>query len=132
MEGLRLEIVTPDSIVVSADVDYVGACGIDGQLGLMPQHAPLVSALKVGEVYFRQGNSTTWVFVSGGFAQISDNKVTLLVESAELASDIDVARAERARHRAEERLAHPTADLDVPRAQLALSRAIARINVAHR
>ncbi|MGX8718177.1 MAG: F0F1 ATP synthase subunit epsilon [Desulfovibrio sp.] len=132
MEGLRLEIVTPDSVVVSADVDYVGACGIDGQFGLMPQHAPLVSALKVGEVYYRQGNETTWVFVSGGFAQISDNKVTILVESAERATDIDVERAERARQRAEERLAHPTPDIDVPRAQLALNRAIERIRTARR
>ncbi|MBP3731151.1 MAG: F0F1 ATP synthase subunit epsilon [Mailhella sp.] len=132
MEGLRLDIVTPDSVVVSTDVDYVGACGIDGQFGLMPQHAPLVSALKIGEVYYRRGSSTTWVFVSGGFAQITDNKVTILVESAELADNIDVERAERAKHRAEERLTHPSADVDVPRAQLALSRAIARISVARR
>ena len=99
MEGLRLDIVTPDSVVVSTDVDYVGACGIDGQFGLMPQHAPLVSALKIGEVYYRRGSSTTWVFVSGGFAQITDNKVTILVESAELADNIDVERAERAQGR---------------------------------
>ena len=132
MEGLRLEIVTPDSVVVSADVDYVGACGIDGEFGLMPQHVPMVSALKVGDVYYRKGNETTWVFVSGGFAQIADNKVTILAESAERASDIDVERAERARKRAEERLAHPAPEIDVPRAQLALSRAVERIRTARR
>ena len=132
MEGLRLDIVTPDKVVLNAEVDYVGACGVDGQFGLMPQHAPLLSALKVGDLYYRQGNETHWVFVSGGFAQISDNKVTILAESAELASSIDVERAKAAKARAEQRLADPKAELDIHRAELALARAIARIRVAGR
>ncbi len=132
MDRLRLDIVTPDRVVVSTDVDYVGACGIDGQFGLMPQHAPLVSALAIGDVYYRQGDSTTWVFVSGGFARISDNKVTILAESAEVASEIDVERAERAKKRAEERLSDPRSDLDVARAELALRRAITRLKIASR
>ena len=132
MEGLRLDIVTPDKVVLNAEVDYVGACGVDGQFGLMPQHAPLLSALKVGDLYYRQGNEIHWVFVSGGFVQISDNKVTVLAESAELASDIDVERAQEAKARAEKRLADPKADIDLVRAELALQRAVARIRVASR
>ena len=132
MEGLRLDIVTPDKVVLSADVDYVGAPGVDGQFGLLPDHAPMLSALKVGDLYYRQGNETRWVFVSGGFAQISDNKVTILAESAELAADIDLDRAEQAKARAEKRLADPKPDVDAVRAELALKRAITRIRVASR
>ena len=132
MEGLRLDIVTPDKVVLNAEVDYVGACGVDGQFGLLPQHAPMLSALKVGDLYYRQGNETHWVFVSGGFAQIADNKVTILAESAELASNIDVERAQEAKARAEQRLADAKADIDMARAELALQRAVARIRVASR
>ena len=132
MEGLRLDIVTPDKVVLNAEVDYVGAEGVDGQFGILPQHAPMLTALKVGDLYYRQGNETHWVFVSGGFAQISDNKVTILAESAELASNIDVERAKAAKARAEQRLADPQPELDVFRAELALARAIARIRVASR
>ena len=132
MEGLRLDIVTPDKVVLNAEVDYVGACGVDGQFGLLPQHAPMLTALKVGDLYYRQGNETRWVFVSGGFAQISDNKVTILAESAELASDIDVERAQEAKVRAEKYLEHPTPDVDLARAELALQRAVARLRVASR
>ena len=132
MEGLRLDIVTPDKVVLQAEVDYVGASGVDGQFGLMPSHAAMLSALKIGELYYRQGGATHWAFVSGGFAQIADNKVTILAESAELASDIDVDRAEQAKARAEQRLADPKPDTDVHRAELALTRAIARISAARR
>ncbi len=132
MEGLRLDIVTPDKVVLQAEVDYVGASGVDGQFGLMPSHAAMLSALKIGELYYRQGGATHWAFVSGGFAQIADNKVTILAESAELAADIDVDRAEQARVRAEQRLADPKPDTDVHRAELALTRAIARISAARR
>jgi len=132
MEGLRLDIVTPDKVVLNAEVDYVGANGVDGQFGLLPGHAAMLSALEVGGLYYRQGNTTGWVFVSGGFAQITDNKVTILAESAELASDIDVDRAAQAKARAEERLSAPKPDTDVHRAELALARAIARIRVASR
>ena len=132
MEGLRLDIVTPDKVVLNAEVDYVGAEGVDGQFGLLPQHAPMLTALKVGDLYYRQGSETHWVFVSGGFAQIADNKVTILAESAELASNIDVERAQEAKARAEQRLADAKADIDMARAELALQRAVARIRVASR
>jgi len=132
MAGLRLDIVTPDKVVLNAEVDYVGADGVDGQFGLLPDHVPMLSALKVGELYYRQSGETHWVFVSGGFAQIADNKVTVLAESAELSSDIDVERAEQAKARAEAYLRDPKPDTDVLRAELALQRAIARLRTARR
>ncbi len=132
MAGLRLDIVTPDKVVLNAEVDYVGADGVDGQFGLLPDHVPMLSALKVGELYYRQGGETHWVFVSGGFAQIADNKVTILAESAELSSDIDVERAEQAKARAEAYLREPKPDTDVMRAELALQRALARLRAARR
>ncbi|WP_294559773.1 F0F1 ATP synthase subunit epsilon [uncultured Mailhella sp.] len=132
MEGLRLDIVTPDKVVLQEEVDYVGASGVDGEFGVMPGHAAMLSALKIGDLYYRKGGVTSWVFVSGGFAQIADNKVTILAEAAELASDIDVDRAEQAKARAEARLADPKPDTDVHRAELALTRAIERIRVARR
>jgi len=132
MAGLHLEIVTPDKVVLNADVDYVGASGVDGQFGILPDHAPLLSALAVGDLFYRVGSEVHWVFVSGGFAQIAENKVSVLAESAELASDIDVDRAQQAKARAEERLANPQSDLDIARAELALKRAITRIRVASR
>ena len=118
--------------MLNAEVDYVGADGVDGQFGLLPDHVPMLSALKVGELYYRQGGETHWVFVSGGFAQIADNKVTVLAESAELSSDIDVERAEQAKARAEAYLRDPKPDTDVLRAELALQRAIARLRTARR
>ena len=132
MEGLRLDIVTPDKVVLQADVEYVGASGVDGHFGVMPSHAAMLSALKIGDLYYRQGGTTKWVFVSGGFAQVADNKMTVLAEAAELAADIDVDRAEQAKARAEQRLSDPKPDTDVHRAELALARAIARISVARR
>ena len=130
MEGLRLDIVTPDKIVLQQEVDYVGVAGVEGEFGVLPGHAPMLSALKIGSLFYRKAEKTEYVFVSGGFAQVSDNKVTVLAESAELASDIDINRAEQAKSRAEKRLADPQPDTDVARATLALARAIARIGVA--
>ena len=132
MEGLRLDIVTPDKVVLQEEVDYVGAPGVAGEFGILPGHAPMLSALKVGALFYRKGEKTAWIFVSGGFVQVSDNKVTVLAESAEQASDIDVERAEQAKARAEKRLADPQPDTDIVRASLALARAVARISTARR
>lgn len=127
---LQLEIVTPDKVVVSQPVDYVGVPGIEGEFGVLPHHIPLLSALAIGDLYFRVGGKTEHVFVSGGFAEVSDNKLTVLAESAELGENIDVARAEAAKRRAEERLAAKIADTDLVRAHLALQRAVERLHIA--
>ena len=78
MEALRLEIVTPDKVVLEANVDYVGAPGVDGEFGVLPGHIPLLAALSIGELYYKQGAETHWAFVAGGFAEVSDNKVSKL------------------------------------------------------
>ena len=101
MEALRLEIVTPDKVVLEANVDYVGAPGVDGEFGVLPGHIPLLAALSIGELYYKQGAETHWAFVAGGFAEVSDNKVSILAEAAELSSDIDVDRAQQALERAQ-------------------------------
>ena len=133
MEALRLEIVTPDKVVLETDVDYVGAPGVDGEFGVLPGHIPLLAALTTGELYYRQGTDTRWAFVAGGFAEVSGNKVSILAEAAELSSDIDVDRAKQARDRAQGRLQTPgKADVDMTRAAAALKRAVARIRVASR
>lgn len=129
MASLRLEIVTPDHMVLSREVTYVGAPGLEGEFGILPGHIPFLSALKVGGLYYKSDGKTKWVFVSGGFAEVSDDMVTVLAESAEEAEEIDTARAEYARKRAEERLAKHEPDIDLIRAQAALSRAICRLNL---
>ena len=125
MEGLRLEIVTPDKVVLQADVDYVGAPGVDGEFGVLAGHIPLLAALSIGGMYYRQGVQTRWAFVSGGFAEVADNKVTVLAEAAELADEIDVDRAKA-------RLEEQRPETDIMRAQFAMRRALGRISTASR
>ena len=134
MAMLRLDIVTPDKVVLSTDVEYVSAPGAEGEFGVLPGHAPLLSALSVGELYYRADNKTYWAFIAGGFAEVSDDKVTILAESAELASEIDVDRARQAKERAEARIRDykPDSGIDLVRAQSALTRAINRISVVGR
>ena len=130
MEGLRLEIVTPDKVVLQADVDYVGAPGVDGEFGVLAGHIPLLAALSIGGMYYKQGTQTHWAFVSGGFAEVADNKVTILAEAAELAEQIDVSRAQQAYERAKARLDALKPEIDIVRAQLAMRRALSRLSVA--
>ncbi len=129
MASLRLEIVTPDSRVLGTEAEYVGAPGIEGQFGVMAGHVPFLSALAIGALHYKTGNQTRYVFISGGFAEVSDNKVTVLAESAEEAESIDYARAEEARKRAEARLAARTENLNVVRAEAALHRATCRLSL---
>lgn len=132
-QTLHLEIVTPDQTVVSKDVHYVGIPGIEGEFGVLPNHIPLLSALDIGDLYFRceEKHDEPWhAFISGGFVEVSGNKVTVLAESAELAENIDVARAQAAQKRAEDRLANQDEKIDHVRAHSALHRAICRIAVA--
>lgn len=128
---LMLEIITPDASVLNETVDYVGLPGRDGRLGIMPQHLPLLAALGTGELYFRKDGTTHKVFVSGGFVDISANTVTVMAEAAELAENIDVTRAQKAKARAEERLNSHKDDVDMTRAHAALLRAVTRLGVAN-
>jgi F-type H+-transporting ATPase subunit epsilon len=129
MASLQLEIVTPEQLVLSKEVEYVGAPGLEGEFGVLPEHVPLISGLAIGCLYYKAGGATKHVFVAGGFAEVSDNKVTILAECAEEAEHIDFERAERAQKRASERIAQKRADLDLLRAEIALRRAISRLSL---
>ncbi len=133
MALLHLEIVTPDQIVLDTYVDYVGAPGVDGEFGVLAGHIPLLTALQIGLLYYRIDGKETQVFISGGFAEVAENKISILAQSAEIADNIDVKRAEAALKRAEERLLplHKN-EVDHMRAELALKRAIVRLGLTKR
>jgi F-type H+-transporting ATPase subunit epsilon len=127
---MHVEVVTAERKLYSGEADMVIAPGSEGQLGILPRHASLLTTLKVGEMLIKLGGAEEPFFVSGGFLEVSNNKVTVLAESAEHAEEIDQARAEAARRRAQEYLAQ--AQSDVERADLvgALERAVSRLHVA--
>ena len=128
---LHLEIVTPEKVIISQDVDTVVAPGSEGGFGILPGHIPFLSGIVPGVVRFKFQGTTASMSVTTGFAEISADKVSILVDSAEKAGDIDIERAERAKERAEKRLAErDKEDIDFMRAQIALRRAITRIKVA--
>lgn len=126
----RLDIVTPEKVVFSEEVEFVVAPGVEGELGILPEHAPLVSALKTGVLRVQQDGNTFKVAISGGFIEVKNSRVVVLADSAEREDEIDVARAEAAKQRAEQRLANRSADIDVVRAEAALQRALARLKAA--
>lgn len=130
---LLLEVVTPDRKVVSTTADIVVCPGIEGQFGVLVGHVPFLSALDIGEMYYKQGGKTEHLAVSGGFAEVTGAKVTVVAESAELGREIDIERARRAMERAEKRLAAAkTEQIDYTRAEAALRRSIMRMKVAGR
>jgi F-type H+-transporting ATPase subunit epsilon len=129
---LTLEIVTPDRLIVREQVDEVQVPGSEGYLGILPGHTPLLAMLKVGELWYRIGQERHYVSVAGGFVEVLPEQVTVLAQIAERAQDIDVARAEAAKKRAEERLARPQADIDFERARVALMKSLVRLQVAAR
>ncbi|MDP3878763.1 MAG: F0F1 ATP synthase subunit epsilon [Dehalococcoidales bacterium] len=132
MAGIRLDVVTAERVVYSAEVDVVIAPGIEGQLGILPHHAPLMTTLLAGELRMRQGGEEHSLAISGGFLEVRPDRVIVLAESAERDEEIDLARAEEAKRRAQERLIHPTPEVDIARAEAALRRAVARLKVAER
>ena len=129
---IKLEIVTAERLVYSDEVDVVVAPGMDGQLGILPHHTPLMTMLKPGELLLRKDGGETIIAVSGGFLEVRPDRVVVLADTAERADEIDVERAEAARRRAQERLAARPADLDVVRAEAALARSMARLAVVER
>lgn len=127
---LRLEFVTPERAIAHEEVDEVELPGEEGFFGVLPGHAPLLAALKTGEMWYRRGTEITYAFLDGGFAEVTPDRVSVLAPVAERAEDIDLARAEAAKRRAEELLARPTSDMDFERARIALLRAISRLDIA--
>ena len=132
-EKLQLEVVTPDRLVVSETVDIVMAMGAQGEFGILPGHVPFLTPLQAGELRYRKNNQLEYMAVTGGFAEVSNNKVTVLAEAAEKAREIDLDRAKRARERAEKRLARAKSEaLDYLRAEAALKRSLLRLRVAEK
>jgi F-type H+-transporting ATPase subunit epsilon len=132
-EKLELEVVTPDRLVVSETVDIVMANGAWGEFGILPNHIPFLTPLQPGELRYRKDNKLEYLAVTGGFTEVSKNKVTVLAETAEKAREIDIDRAKRARERAEKRLAQAKAeDIDYARAEMALKKAILRLRVVEK
>jgi F-type H+-transporting ATPase subunit epsilon len=130
---LLLEVVTPDRLVLSTEADVVVCPGAEGQFGVLPGHIPFLSALEIGEMYYKAGGKTEYLAVSGGFAEVTGEKVTIVAESAEVGREIDVERARRALERAEKRIAAgKTAEIDWARAEAALRRSLVRAKVAGR
>lgn len=129
---LTLEIVTPDRALVREEVDEVVVPGSEGYLGILPGHAPLLATLKVGELWYRVGQEKHYLAIAFGFVEVLPDRVTILAQMAEKAHEIDVARAEAAKRRAEERLARPAVDMDFERARIALMKSLIRLQVASR
>ncbi len=129
---MKLDIVSAERTVYSGQVDMVIAPGIEGQLGILPKHAPLMSILQAGELIARSGEEEYLVAISGGYLEVRSDGVIVLADAAERAEEIDIARAEAARKRAQEKLAQSTSLEEIDLAEAALRRAIARIEVADR
>jgi F-type H+-transporting ATPase subunit epsilon len=132
-DRLKLELATPTRLVVSGEADEVVVPGTEGAFGVLPGHAPLLSLVGTGEVMYRTGREEHYLAVSGGFAEVGPDHVTILTESAERPEEIDPTRARAAADRAEQRLRAPSVEeTDVDRAISALARARARLQTAGR
>ena len=132
-DQLTLELATPTRLVITAQVDEVVAPGSEGYFGVLPGHAPFLATLGIGELMYRIGREEYHVAVSGGFAEVRNDKVLVLADAAETPAQIDRARAERARDRAEVRLTgRSQEEIDYARATAALARALTRLQVAGR
>lgn len=131
MTTFHLDIVTPEKTVYSGEIVHFQAPGVDGSFGVLARHQPMLSALGIGRVGFREADGTERVLaLGGGFANVSTDGATILAEAAEFGDEIDVERARAARDRAQDRLNNRTPDVDANRAQAALTRALWRLRVS--
>ena len=133
MPGLRVEVVTGErEVLVEDDVDMVVAPGIEGQFGVLPRHAPLVTMLTAGELRITKGSDERVLAIGGGFLEAGPTRVMVLADTAEHAEEIDIAAAEEARRRAQEALANPRGDVDPAGLHAAMQRSAVRLRVAQR
>ncbi|MEE4166078.1 MAG: F0F1 ATP synthase subunit epsilon [Desulfocapsaceae bacterium] len=133
-QQIALEVVTPAGAVVNEDVDIVNAPGYGGDFGVLANHAPFLSTIKIGILSYETGKKRESLMISGGFCEVSNNKITFLVESAEFGSQIDVDRAMKAKERAEKRIAQAKShdeSVNVLRAEAALQRSLARLKASN-
>jgi len=133
MSKIKLDIVTVERTVLSEDVDYISAPGVDGILGILPRHTPLMTALKEGELHYKKDGVEYDFAIGGGFVEVRPDRVIVLADSAERADDIDEQRAQAARERAQQALKEkPHGDPEFARLEHALRRAQVRLQVAKR
>lgn len=127
---IQLDIITPDRVAFSGQVEEINLPGALGEFGVLPGHTPFLSQLRIGPMHFRQQGRVQWFALNRGIAEVTPQKVTVLVQTAESKEEIDISRAEAARRRAEERLRSRREEIDAARAEAALQRALARLKVA--
>ena len=132
MSPIRLDIVTAERLVFSDDVDVIVAPGIEGELGILPYHAPLMTILRAGELRVRRGEEEFLLAISGGFLEVRSDRVIALVDAAERAEEIDITRAAAAKRLAEEVLSQHPPGMDTARAEAALRRSLVRLKVAEK
>ena len=132
MATFRLEVVTAERMVFSDDVNMVVAWGTEGQLGILPHHAPLMTMLRPGDLLIRKDNEEQYLAIGGGFLEVRPDKVIVLADACERAEEIDVTRAEAAKRRAEEILKARVPEVDTAVAEAALRRSLARLKVAEK
>jgi len=128
----KLDIVTAEREVFSDEVDEVVANGVEGQLGILPHHSPLMTTLMPGELLIKKGGDEFYLAISGGFLEVRPDRIIILADTAERVEEIDIARAEEAKRRAEQRLAEKPPGVDMARAEAALRRSLIRLRVAER
>ncbi|WP_141506526.1 F0F1 ATP synthase subunit epsilon [Paenibacillus luteus] len=129
MSSFLVEIVTPERKVYAETANMVSVSGVEGELGILPNHIPLVTPLRIAPVVIKRGNKVDVIAVNGGFIEVRRDKIVILAESAELSTDINIERAEAAKQRAQQRLAAKQDQIDFRRAELALQRAMNRLHV---
>ncbi len=132
MSSIKLDVVTAERVVFSDEVDVIVAPGIEGQLGILSHHAPLMTILKPGELLVRKDGEEFSLVITGGFLEVRPDRVIVLADAAERVEEIDMARAEEAKRRAQEQLRERPPEVDTARAQAALLRALARLEVVQR
>jgi F-type H+-transporting ATPase subunit epsilon len=132
MPTTKLEVVTAERLVFSEDVNTIIAEGIDGQMTILPKHAPLITMLAPGELVIRKDGEEMYMSISGGFLEIRPEKVIVLADACERSDEIDIERAREAKKRAEERLKNLTTEVDQSRAEAALRRSLARLRVVEK
>jgi len=129
---IHLQIVSADRSLVNETVDEVEIPGSEGYFGVLPGHTPLLATLGTGELWYRQGQDLHYFAIAQGFAEVQPDAVTILAQVAERPDEIDIARAEAAKRRAEQRITSPTVDMDAERARIALMKSLIRLQVATR
>jgi F-type H+-transporting ATPase subunit epsilon len=132
MATIQLEVVSAERLVFSGEVEKVVAPGAQGQLGVLPHHAPLMTLLDPGELMVTQDGSEICIAVTGGFMEVRPDHIIILADAAERADEIDIERAEEAKRRAEERLRGEVTEVDLAKAEVALKRSLMRLRAVQR